>query len=142
MEGLLDHPERPQPSSPAPVLLMIEDDQMFARFAQHAAEECGYRFTRTGDGENFVRTFHNLDPEVVVVDLHVPGCDGIEILRFLADEDYHGRVLICSGMDRRVLESAFRFGDAVGLNMAAPLAKPFRFEELAQRLLDPVADPC
>jgi CheY-like chemotaxis protein len=142
-EGLLDHPERPHCDAPAaPVLLMIEDDQMFCRFAGHAAEECGYQFVRTSDIQSFVGRFCRLQPDMVAVDLHVPGCDGIEVLRFLAGEDYDGRVLICSGLDRRVLESAYRFGEALGLNMATPLSKPFRFEELAQRLTDPVSDPC
>ena len=121
---------------------MIEDDQMFGRFVGHAAEECGYRCRRASDYDNFVETFRDTEPEVVTVDLHIPGCDGIEIMRFLASENFDGRVIIASGLDRRVLESACRFGEAMGLNMAAPLAKPFRFEELAQRLIDPVADPC
>jgi len=143
MEGLLDHPERPRAAPrPAPILLMIEDDQMFGRFVSHAAEECGYHFMRASDRDSFIQAFHRAEPEVVGVDLHIPGCDGIEIMRFLAAEGYDGRVLICSGLERRVLESAHRFGEALGLNMATPLAKPFRFEELAQRLMDPVADPC
>jgi CheY-like chemotaxis protein len=141
-EGLLDHPEQPRSSAALPVLLMIEDDPMFGRFANHAAEECGYQFARASDIQSFVGKFHHMQPDMIGVDLHVPGCDGIEVLRFLAGERYDGRVLICSGLDRRVLESAYRFGEALGLNMAAPLAKPFRFEELAQRLMDPVSDPC
>ena len=56
--------------------------------------------------------------------------DGVELLRFLADEDFRGPVLIISGFDRRVLESAFRLGEAQGLNMAGPLEKPVRLEEL------------
>ena len=39
-------------------------------------------------------------------------------------------MLIVSGFDRRVLESAFRLGEALGLNMAGPLEKPVRLEEL------------
>jgi hypothetical protein len=48
--------------------------------------------------------------------------DGVELLRFLADEDFRAPVLIVSGFDRRVLESAFRLGEALGLNMAGPVA--------------------
>ena len=43
-------------------------------------------------------------------------------------------VLIFSGFDRRVLESAFRLGEALGLDMIGPLEKPVRFEELARLL--------
>jgi hypothetical protein len=56
--------------------------------------------------------------------------DGVELLRFLADQDYDAPVLIVSGFDRRILESAFRLGEALGLNMAGPVEKPVRFEVL------------
>ena len=39
-------------------------------------------------------------------------------------------VLIISGFDRRVLESAFRLGEALGLKMVGPLEKPVRLEAL------------
>jgi YesN/AraC family two-component response regulator len=56
--------------------------------------------------------------------------DGVELLRFLSEENYRSPVLIVSGFDRRVLESAFRLGEALGLNMAGPLEKPVRLEDL------------
>jgi len=41
-----------------------------------------------------------------------------------------GAIEIVSGFDRRVLESAFRLGEALGLNMAGPIEKPVRLEQL------------
>ena len=43
-------------------------------------------------------------------------------------------MLIISGFDRRVLESAFRLGEALGLQMVGPLEKPVRLEELEEIL--------
>ena len=51
-------------------------------------------------------------------------------IQFLADEGYEEPVLIISGFDRRVLESAYRLGEALGLQMIGPLEKPARLEEL------------
>jgi YesN/AraC family two-component response regulator len=62
--------------------------------------------------------------------------DGVELLRFLAEEDSRATVLIISGFDRRVLESAFRLGEAMGLRMVGPLEKPVRFQELEQVLTE------
>ncbi len=70
---------------------------------------------------------------MVALDLGMP-VDGIELVRFLADQEYRGPVLIVSGFDRRVLESAFRLGEALGLNMAGPIEKPVRLEELEDML--------
>jgi len=67
---------------------------------------------------------------MVALDLGMPGQDGVELLRFLSQHDFRSPVLIVSGFDRRVLESAFRLGEALGLNMAGPLEKPVRLEDL------------
>jgi hypothetical protein len=56
------------------------------------------------------------------------------LLRFLADQDYAYPVLIISGFDRRVLESAFRLGEALGLSMVGPVEKPVRLEVLEELL--------
>ena len=67
---------------------------------------------------------------MVALDLGMPGMDGVELLRFLALENSQAPILIISGFDRRVLESAFRLGEALGLTMVGPLEKPVRFQEL------------
>ena len=41
-----------------------------------------------------------------------------------------GPLAFVSGFDRRVLESAFRLGEALGLTMAGSLQKPVRLDEL------------
>lgn len=117
-----------------PLLLVIDDDRMVGRFITHAAEECGFRASRTTSAEAFSQALREQMPDAVAVDLCVPGADGIEIIRLLAEEKYRGPVIIVSGLDRRILDAALRLGEAMGLNMAEPLAKPFRVDALADRL--------
>ena len=125
--GVLEQPR-------TPVLLLIDDEPMIGRFLGHAAEDCGYRSVVTASADNFRRAYRAHAPDIVAVDLGVPGGDGIEILRFLAEEKCTAPVIIVSGFDRRVLESSVRLGEALGLRMAGPLEKPVRFEELARLL--------
>ena len=94
---------------PQPRLLLIDDEPALADFLANR-------------------------PNMVALDLGMPGMDGVELLRFLADQDYRSPVLIVSGFDRRVLESAFRLGEALGLNMAGPVEKPVRLEDLEELL--------
>lgn len=128
-------PPRPadRPGEP-PLLLLVDDDSMVGRFIGHAAEECGCHAIRTSCVESFRQAFHKRRPDIVVVDLCISNHDGIEVIRQLAEEEFGGRVIIVSGLARRVLDAALRLGTALGLRMADPLSKPFRVEELAERL--------
>jgi DNA-binding response OmpR family regulator len=117
-----------------PRLLLIDDEPALADFLASAARECGFRPQITSKDEEFREQFLADRPEMVALDLGMPGMDGVELLRFLADEHYSAPVLIVSGFDRRVLESAFRLGEALGLNMAGPLEKPVRLEVLESLL--------
>lgn len=117
-----------------PRLLLIDDEPALAEFIANAARETGYDPVITSDDGMFRERFLAEPPAVVALDLGMPGMDGVELLRFLADERFAGPVLIISGFDRRVLDSAFRLGEALGLAMAGPVSKPVRLEELEDLL--------
>ena len=117
-----------------PRLLLIDDEPALADFLADAARECGFEPVVTSDDAQFRDTFIAEPPDMVALDLGMPGMDGVELLRFLAEQEYHSPVLIVSGFDRRVLESTFRLGEALGLNMAGPVEKPVRLDALEQVL--------
>lgn len=113
-----------------PRLLLIDDEPALAQFLATAAEDSGFQPIITSRDEDFRDRLLGDRPDMVALDLGMPGMDGVELLRFLAEQDFKAPVLIVSGFDRRVLESAFRLGEALGLTMVGPLEKPVRLEEL------------
>ncbi|HJP67978.1 MAG TPA: response regulator [Sphingomicrobium sp.] len=116
-----------------PRLLLIDDEPALADYLASAARTCGFEPIVTARDDEFREAFINLRPEMVALDLGMP-VDGIELTRFIADQGYRGPVLIVSGFDRRVLESAFRLGEALGLNMVGPVEKPIRLDVLEELL--------
>ena len=114
-----------------PLVLLIDDEPMVGRFFAHAVEEYGYRALATISAESFQREYKLLRPDILALDLAIPGADGIELLRFLAREKCRAPIIIVSGHDRRVLDSAMRLGETLGLRMAGPLAKPVRYDAIA-----------
>lgn len=118
-----------------PTLLLIDDEPALAAFVADAARLSGYEPSIAVDDKEFRDAFVRHRPAMVAIDLGMPGMDGVELLRFLAEKDYDSPVLIISGFDRRVLESAFRFGQELGLTMAGPLEKPARLEDIEQLLV-------
>ena len=118
-----------------PQLLLIDDEPALAEFVAMAADLCGYAPVIAEQDQQFRDKFLASRPQMVALDLGMPGMDGVELLRFLAEQDFQEPVLIISGFDRRVLDSAFRLGSALGLNMVGPLEKPARLDELEAILL-------
>ena len=118
----------------SPRLLLIDDEPALAAFVAKAADMCGFEPTIAEQDQEFRDSFRKQRPHMVVLDLGMPGMDGVELIRFLADEGFEDPVLIISGFDRRVLDSAFRLGTALGLQMVGPLEKPARLEELEEIL--------
>ena len=117
-----------------PRLLLIDDEPALADFLADAAKTCGFEPVITARDDQFRDEFLAHRPDIVALDLGMPGMDGVELLRFLAEQDFRAPVLIVSGFDRRVLESAFRLGEALGLTMAGPLEKPVRLAEMEAQL--------
>ncbi len=113
-----------------PRLLLVDDEPALAAFIADAARGCGFEAVLTSNDEEFRGQFLAARPDIVALDLGMPGMDGVELLRFLAEQRFEAPVLIVSGFDRRVLESAFRLGEAHGLTMVGPLEKPVRLEQL------------
>ncbi|MEO8141829.1 MAG: response regulator [Sphingomicrobium sp.] len=124
-----------------PRLLLIDDEPQLAAFVASAARMCGFDPITTDRDEDFRARLIAEAPQMVALDLGMPGMDGVELLRFLADHSYGGPVLIISGFDRRVLESAFRLGEALGLRMVGPLEKPARLDALEAILKQQLASP-
>lgn len=121
---------------PMPRLLVIDDEPQLGEFLASIARDSGFAAEVTTEDEDFRRRFLDRRPHLVALDLGMPGMDGVELLRFLAEERFDAPVLIVSGFDRRVLDSAFRLGEALGLTMAGPLEKPMRADLLERTLTD------
>ncbi len=124
-----------------PRLLLIDDEPQLAAFVANAATMCGFDPIATDRDDQFRDRFVEQRPQMVALDLGMPGMDGVELLRFLSDQGFTGPVLIISGFDRRVLESAFRLGEALDLKMVGPLEKPARLDALETILKQHLPSP-
>ena len=120
-------------------LLMCDDEPDVGAFVRRIAEELGYEVHFTARADHFGRLYRDVRPDVVILDLVMPGTDGIELLRFLAEERSPARILLMSGFDPRMREAARLLGEAHALNMVGTVAKPVRAAEL-RRLLAGLQD--
>lgn len=107
----------------APSVLIVDDDAPFGRLVATVAASSGFLPRVVGTVDEAWRA---LDPEptLILLDLNLPGADGLAALRELAGRRCRSSVHVLSGSDARLLRSAAQLGLQLGLSMGEPLAKP------------------
>lgn len=70
--------------------------------------------------------------ELIFLDLHMPGRDGIEVMRVLADQNFAGYIVLMSGFDESVLTTAHELAEEYQLTLLPPLSKPFSIRRVAE----------
>jgi EAL domain-containing protein (putative c-di-GMP-specific phosphodiesterase class I) len=98
------------------------------------AAAANYAAKVVSSAEAFRRETEERWPAVLLLDLQMPDTDGIELLREIGERRCTSKIILVSGMDGRVLESARRLGQELGLAMAGKVPKPVRAAELRQLL--------
>jgi len=126
---------------PANTLFVIDDEPAICTLIQRVGEGCGYAVAVTPDPGQFKDQFHAVAPNVICLDLAMPGSDGIEILRYLAVENCRARILVISGYNSSMVQMAVRLGAALGLDIAGVVNKPIRLAELRTMLLQLDSQP-
>lgn len=114
-------------------VLIIDDEPAVLKLLQRACERAGYKVEATGSAAEFCELVLT-KPDFVIIDLLMPGADGVELLRYLADHKVEAAVTLVSGAAPRVVESAARLALAQGLQLLGTLAKPFEIPELLAML--------
>ena len=117
-------------------VLVVDDDPVIRQYLREVIERLGYEVSTASDGETFQRSYQASEPDVVLLDLIMPGTDGAELLRFLAANRCEIPIVLMSGLDDRAQRAANRLGKAHGLRMFSGLEKPFdrsRLEEVLTR---------
>lgn len=110
-------------------LLMVEDDEALSTALGRSLTRLGWDLTLCCDGRAALGIWRTTQPDVVLLDLTLPGRDGLQILTQARDEGLLTPVLI--------LTARGTVGDRVqGLNAGADdyLPKPFDLDELEARL--------
>jgi EAL domain-containing protein (putative c-di-GMP-specific phosphodiesterase class I) len=115
---------------PGNKLLVIDDQPDLCEFISEAATGLGFESLAVTEPDAFRRAVQDFQPTVVVLDLQMPGADGIELLRYLGERGSKAQVLVASGMDQRVLATAQQIGKAQGLTMLGALQKPILLADL------------
>ncbi len=118
----------PPAQSRLPSLLTVEDDVEIAALLQRYFSAHGFEVRGVVDGAGMRATLANEEVDIVLLDLGLPGEDGVSLMRYLR-ENWNGAVIIVTGRGDSV-------DRVVGLELGADdyVTKPFDLRELLARV--------
>jgi two-component system response regulator QseB len=124
-------------------ILVVEDDRMIARGLDRALRQDGHAVDIVGDGRSATEALRSSTFDLVLLDLGLPGRDGLEVLRELRGRGNSTPVIIVTARDDVQNRIA-------GLDSGADdyVVKPFDLDEVAARMRSVLrraagrADPC
>lgn len=109
-------------------ILLVDDEPMIIDSLSYSLRREGFEVTTATDGNQALSTFEAMRPDLVVLDIRLPGIDGLEVCRRLRAQSPVPIIMLTAlgnEMDR-----------VVGLEVGADdyLPKPFSFRELLARI--------
>lgn len=115
-------------------LLILDDDPLVGEMVRIMAASIGADSLYCRTASEFFTQVSDWAPTHILLDLVMPGIDGVEVIQQLAERGCQATLIIVSGVDRRVLDAAQRSARQHRLPLAGALSKPFSRAALATLL--------
>ena len=120
-------------------LLVVDDDQVLRAALRIVLEGAGYDVLEAADGDAGLRLYREQGADLVLVDIFMPGRDGLEVIRALRGAIPRPKMIAMSGAERTgvldLLEAAAAFG------AARTLRKPFEPRDLLAAIRELLGGP-
>src|SRR5260370_12219873 len=112
-------------------ILVVDDEPVLAETIAYNLEQEGYQVVTAGDGASALTAVHTEHPDLIVLDIMLPGLDGLEVCRQLRREDDTAMVAIIM-----LTGKSDEIDKVVGMEVGADdyVTKPFGRRELLARV--------
>ena len=121
----------------APRILIVEDHPTMREAMRLVLDGQGYAIDEAGDGATALDRIRQARPDLVFLDLHIPGLDGPDVLRAIradpATRELHVIVVTATGEEGKA--------EALGLGADGYVTKPFSPVELLETVRVALARP-
>ena len=118
-------------------VLVVDDSMLMRRMISDCLLNSGWEIVaEAGNGEEAVRQYQEHQPDVVSMDIVMPGTDGMYALERILESDPSAQVVVVSALNQtRLISEAIRKG------AQDFIAKPFLPEQLQQTLASCIGVP-
>ena len=110
-------------------ILIVEDDPGIQLSLKDEFESEGYQVLAANDGENGLKMIREKNPDLVILDVMLPGLDGYEVCKSLRKEGNNTPIIMLTVRDKEI-------DKVLGLEFGADdyVTKPFSLRELLARV--------
>lgn len=124
-------PIKPIKRDGLPLVLMVEDDPGVTRLVEYKMSKYACRFLHQDNGLDGLVAIQRLQPDLVILDLHLPKMNGDEVLRRIREDDNikNTKVLVLTATTK---EHEVR--NLLKLRVDAYVAKPFSVRDFMDRV--------
>ena len=111
-------------------ILLIDDSKIVRDILKENIQSRGYEIVgEAADGEEGILKYKELNPDLVILDISMPKCNGLQCLRVIKEYDENAKILLCSAIGQRnVIIQGLQLG------AADYLIKPFDEKNLIKKI--------
>ncbi|PCI37798.1 MAG: hypothetical protein COB46_12895 [Rhodospirillaceae bacterium] len=113
-----------------PLLLIVDDDALMVDLVSSIGEDAGFDICQTTNSEAFQQAWLTNPPRAIIMDIVMPGMDGMALLLWLSEQNCTTPIILMSGYAGKYLGLAEKLGTATGENIIGTLDKPFNIDKL------------
>ena len=112
-------------------ILAVDDMPLHLDYLQEELTHLGHEVVTAGDGQEALRAISEQGPDIVLLDLSMPGMDGLQVLQVLRKEEAYASLPVIMLTARKEYEDRI-----AGLDAGADdyITKPFHIGEVASRI--------
>lgn len=117
-----------EPANKKPEVLVIDDDEALRHYLSELLQGEGYAVRLAPDGEVGMQAYYEARPDLVLTDIYMPYCEGIDLINKIRAHDAKLPIIAMSGGGINYRKTYLNAATCLGANAALP--KPFTAQEL------------
>ena len=120
-----DEHDPKQSATGAVHLLLVDDDRLVLATLKQGLSKMGYTVTTCDNGQDALEFYSSSPPDLVVLDVRMPGMNGLETARAMLESAYRPILMLSAHDDQAIVK------EAVTMGVAGYLVKPIEANQMA-----------